>query len=43
LLELQKEESKVNATWQQLNSKLLQIKTNLENAGVTTIRELERK
>jgi exonuclease SbcC len=43
LLELQKEESKINATWQQLNSKLLQIKTNLENAGVTTIKELEEK
>jgi chromosome segregation ATPase len=43
LLELQKEESKINTTWQQLNSKLLQIKTNLENAGVTTIKELEEK
>jgi len=43
LMELQKEESEINNTWQQLNSKLLQIKINLENAGVTNIKELEEK
>jgi len=43
LMKLRKQESEINTTWQQLNSKLLQIKTNLENAGVTNIKELEEK
>jgi exonuclease SbcC len=43
LQELKNEESKVNAAWQQLNSKISKVKAYLESADASSLRELEEK
>jgi exonuclease SbcC len=41
--QLKTEEERIKSVWQDTNSKLTQVKANMENAGVSSIQELDEK
>jgi len=41
--QLKTEEERIKSVWQDANSKLTQVKANMENAGVSSIQELDEK